>query len=106
MHLSGRILLQSSEMLERAAGEQFRETASRFLSAFQRALPHLTKQEIAWRVNFTIGAAAKAMFGGVPLKVLADVAQENLEERDLRRILRRLVAYTAAGMKAPASNKG
>jgi AcrR family transcriptional regulator len=102
MQLMGRVLLQSGEMLERAAGDQFLCVATRFLQAFQQALPHLSKQEIAWRLNFTIGAAAKALFGGIPMKILSEATHENLAERDLRRILRKLIAYTAAGMKAPA----
>jgi AcrR family transcriptional regulator len=102
MHLMGRILLQPSEMLEKIAGDQFRDVATRFLHAVQQALPHLSRQEIAWRVNFTIGAAAKALFGGIPMKVLSEVTHENLGERDLRRILRKLIAYTAAGMNARA----
>lgn len=103
MQLSGRILLQSGEVLQRAAGMQFREVATRFVQAFQRALPDLSKQEIAWRINFTIGAAANAMFAVIPMKILSEVTHENLGERDMRRILGNLITYTAAGMKAPAS---
>ena len=105
LQLMGRILLQSSEMLERAAGDQFRDLAGRFLKAFQRALPRLSKQEIAWKLNFTIGAAAKALYGGVPLKVLSEASNERLAEKDLNRILRRLISYTAAGMSAPVENE-
>ena len=64
MHLGGRLLQASEGMLERAAGGEFERVAVRFLTAFQKALPYLTKQEIAWRINFTIGAAARALFGG------------------------------------------
>jgi AcrR family transcriptional regulator len=102
MQLMGRILLQSSELLERAAGDQFLCVATRFLQAFQQALPHLSKQEIAWRLNFTIGAASKALFGGIPMKILSEATHESLAERDIKRILRKLIAYTAGGMKAPA----
>jgi len=102
MQLMGRILLQSGELLEKAAGDQFLCIATRFLQAFQQALPYLSKQEIAWRLNFTIGATAKALFGGIPMKILSEATHENLAERDIRRILRKLIAYTAAGMKAPA----
>ncbi len=104
MQLGGYILLQASETVERAAGSEFQRVASRFLAAFQRALPGVSKQEIAWRINFTIGAAAKAMFGGVPLQVLSSAARENLQERDVKRVLQRLIAYAAAGMKTPAAD--
>ena len=65
MQLAGRLLQASDGMLEKAAGSEFERVAVRFLAAFQKAVP-LTKQEIAWRMNFTIGAAARALFGGSP----------------------------------------
>lgn len=106
MQLGGRLLQASDGMLERAAGSEFERVAGRFLAALHKALPDLSKQEIAWRMNFTIGAAARALFGGVPVKILANASHENLQERDVRRVLQRLISFTAAGMKAsPAGNR-
>ena len=99
MQLAGRLLQASDGMLEKAAGSEFERVAVRFLAAFQKAVP-LTKQEIAWRMNFTIGAAARALFGGIPIRVLSSASHEDLQERDVQRVLQRLIAYTAAGMKA------
>jgi len=104
MQLGGRLLQPSDGMLERAAGGEFERVAVRFLAALQKALPYLTKQEIAWRINFTIGAAARALFGGIPVKVLSSASHENLQERDVLRVLERLITYTTAGMRAPAGN--
>jgi AcrR family transcriptional regulator len=101
MQLGGRLLQQSGGMLEKAAGSEFERVAVRFLEAFQKALPALARQEIAWRMNFTIGAAARALFGGIPLKVLSSASHEDLRARDVERVLQRLIAYTAAGMKVP-----
>ncbi|MCI0421987.1 MAG: TetR family transcriptional regulator, partial [Acidobacteria bacterium] len=61
MQLAGRLLQPSGGMLEKAAGSEFERVAIRFLAALHRALPDLPKQEIAWRINFTIGAAARAL---------------------------------------------
>ena len=91
-------------MLEKAAGSEFERVAVRFLAAFQKAVP-LTKQEIAWRMNFTIGAAARTLFGGVPIRILSSASHEDLQERDVQRVLQRLIAYTAAGMKAPLGSQ-
>ena len=104
MQLAGRLLQASDGMLEKAAGSEFERVAVRFLAAFQRAVP-LTKQEIAWRMNFTIGAAARALFGGIPIRVLSSASHEDLQERDVQRVLQRLIAYTAAGMKAPPGSQ-
>jgi AcrR family transcriptional regulator len=100
MQLGARLLQPSDGMLEKAAGSEFERVAVRFLGAFHRALPTLTRQEIAWRMNFTIGAAARALFGGFPVQVLSSASRESLHESDVQRVLQRLIAYTAAGMKA------
>jgi len=105
MQLGGRLLQPSDGMLEKAAGSEFERVAVRFLAALHKALPALAKQEIAWRINFTIGAAARALFGGIPVKVLSSASHENLQERDVQRVLQRLIAYTAAGMKAPSGSQ-
>ena len=105
MQLGGRLLQPSDGMLEKAAGSEFERVAVRFLAALHKALPALAKQEIAWRINFTIGAAARALLGGIPVKVLSSASHENLQERDVQRVLQRLIAYTAAGMKAPSGSQ-
>ena len=105
MQLAGRLLQGSEGMLDKAAGSEIERVAARFLAAFQKAVP-LTKQEIAWRMNFTIGAAARTLFGGVPIRILSSASHEDLQERDVQRVLQRLIAYTAAGMKAPLGSQG
>ena len=101
MQLGGRILLESGTQFERIVEDQFKEVARCFLEAFQRAMPQLAPNEIAWRMNFTIGAAAKAMFAGIPMKVLSNAFQQTDEEFEVKQIASRLIGYTAAGMKAP-----
>lgn len=101
MQLGGRILLESGASFERIVEEQFKEVARRFFEAFQKVMPQLAPNEIAWRMNFTIGAAAKAMFAGIPIKVLSNMFQQADEAFDVEQIASRLIMYTAAGMKAP-----
>ena len=103
MQLGGRILLESGASFERIVEDQFKEVAGRFFQAFQQALPQLTADEIAWRMNFTIGAAAKAMFAGMPMKVLSKAVQKVDEGIEVEQIVCRLIRFTAAGMKAPSS---
>jgi len=104
MQLGARLLQASDGTLERVAGSEFDRVAARFIAAFQRTLPNLPKREIAWRMNFTIGAAARALFGGIPVRVLSSASHENLQERDVERVLQRLICYTAAGMRATCGN--
>lgn len=106
MRLGGRILLESGVSIERIVEEQFKDVAHRFFEAFQQALPQLAPSEIAWRMNFTIGAAAKAMFAGIPLKVLSNAFQGADEEIEVKQIACRLIRFTAAGMKVSSSGAG
>ena len=101
MQLGGRILLESGSEIEGVVEKQFKEVAQSFLMAFHQAMPQLTTGEIALRMNFTIGAAAKAMFAGVSWKVLSRAFQQTGEEIEVKQFANQLVTYAAAGMKAP-----
>ncbi|MEW5976993.1 MAG: TetR family transcriptional regulator [Acidobacteriota bacterium] len=102
LQLAGRLLTEVGGLAETAAIRQFREVAQRFVGAFRRALPHLSIEEVAWRVNFTIGAAAKAVIGGVPLKLLLSQAPEGQmpQAPDVDWVLHELVSFAAAGLRA------
>ena len=104
MQLAGRLLQASDGTLEKVAAGEFEQVAARFIAALQRALPNLPKREIAWRMNFTIGAAARALFGGIPARVLSSASHESLQERDVEQVLQRLICYTAAGMRATSGS--
>ena len=100
LRLAGRLLLEASGVAAAAATRQFGVVASRFGFAFERALPHLTRDEVVWRVHFTIGAAAKAILGGMPSTVLSQATGAAPLPVDAQSLMRHLVAYTAAGMRA------
>jgi AcrR family transcriptional regulator len=76
-------------------------TLERFVRAFQRALPHLQEQELLWRLHFTVGALAHSLAGGERLRELSGGA---CDPADARGMLGRLVAYVAAGLRAPAGD--
>ncbi len=71
----------------------------RYKEAFLRALPHLSRQELTWRLHFVMGALSYTLAGTDALKLFAQVAQTDLENDEL--LLRRLAPFLVAGLKAP-----
>ena len=78
--------------------EQMGEVARRFIIALRRALPELPAVELAWRMHFAIGAMAHTMAAGQLLGLLSGGA---CDLRDPEAVLRRLVQFASAGLRAP-----
>ena len=100
MKLVGRFLGEPELFFEHIVAKQFGELRDRFVAAVARALPSLPPDEAMWRMIFSIGAMAQtlrvsesmpAISGG---KLPAGTAEEHV---------RRLVAFLAAGMRAPVT---
>jgi hypothetical protein len=71
---------------------------ARYKEAFLRALPHLSKQELTWRLHFVMGALSYTLAGTDALRMLSQVASTDNEEL----MLQRLAPFLVAGLKAPA----
>jgi hypothetical protein len=54
--LFGRCLSEPSPQVEALLKKQFEPVADRMHAALRRALPHLSRSEIFWRMKFTYGA--------------------------------------------------
>ena len=81
--------------------EQFTEMKRRFLPAMAKALPHLSRAELFWRMHFVIGAMARSITGSRGLERLSDGVVTDADDWD--GVRRRLVAFAAAGLRAPAT---
>lgn len=76
---------------------EFKIIMSRFSAAFLRALPGLTHDELSWKLKFVFGALHHTILTlsqGEPTPVRL---RKKLNEKEL---VQRLVAFTAAGMRA------
>ena len=91
----GRLYAEGSlpEIIQR----HFLPTGQRFAAALRRTLPDLPEDEFGWRMHFTLGAMAHALLGR---RVFESAADEGLEKR-----LTCLVAFVAAGFRAPAASR-
>jgi AcrR family transcriptional regulator len=99
MRLFGRTLAEPSEYLQKLLNEQFGGIMIRFTRAFGRALPHLPRAVLFWRIQFVIGAMGQIMCDPQNLKV---VSKGMCDPQDTATVLKEMVAFLSAGMSAPA----
>lgn len=109
--LGGNVFLRLFGMLYGESGDEVRgfftekmgPVAARFVSAFSRALPHLSRKELFWRMAFCVGVMAHVLRGGVEIKLisggLCDPSRLDLAAP-------RVVEFLAAGLRAPAQSDG
>jgi len=103
LRLFGRTISEPSEQLQAILNEQFGTTVKRFLGALARALPELSAAELFWRFEFAVGAMGYLMADPQNLKA---VSGGRCDPNDTETSVRELVAFLAAGFRAPAAAKG
>jgi AcrR family transcriptional regulator len=89
----GRSYTEPAEMVQALSREHYEELGQRFMEAFARALPEVPQAEVYWRFKLVVG---------VLTYVLADPTGGYAEDlSDVDETVRRLVAFLAAGLRAP-----
>ena len=99
LRLVGRAYADPAPFIRHFLSAQYAEMIGRYKEAFLRALPHLSRQELTWRLHFVMGALSYTLAGTDALKLFAQVAQTDRENDEL--LLRRLAPFLVAGLKAP-----
>lgn len=93
--LLGRCLAETRPELEAFLMRRFAPVAARFEAAFMRSIPHLTAEDVHWRLKFTFGALHHWLL--TRGKFIPAAAEETpLEEQ-----VRKLITFTAAGFRTP-----
>jgi AcrR family transcriptional regulator len=95
--LIGRILTVEKSLVPRFK-QHMSEILRRFPQALHRAAPELPRQELFWRLQFMGGAMALTLLRGKDLEALTDGL---CDTADTESTIRRLVAFAAAGFRAP-----
>jgi AcrR family transcriptional regulator len=92
--LFGRCLSEPSPEVEALLKRQFEPLAERMQAALKRALPHLSRSEIFWRMKFTYGALHHWLL--TKDKFRPDWVQDvNVETQT-----QKLISFAAAGFRA------
>ncbi len=100
LRLLGRAYADPAPFIRHFLSEQYAEMIGLYKEAFLKALPHLSRQELTWRLHFVMGALSYTLAGTDALKLFAQVTA--VEKYDDELLLQRLAPFLVAGLKAPA----
>ncbi len=101
MKLLGRSYTEPSEGLHEHLRRLYSTVVERFKPAFARALPHLPRDELYWRMHFMVGTLAYCMAGSDAMRLIASC--EVCDPLDIYGLTQRLVSFLAAAFSAPVS---
>lgn len=99
VRLMGRTYTEHASFLHEHMRHANEALVSRFKPAFRMVLPELPKAELYWRLHFLVGVMSYVMAGNDMMQLLASSRNAELEEP--REIIRRVVPFLAAGLRAP-----
>ena len=100
LRLVGRAYADPAPFIRHFLSEQYAEMIGRYKEAFHKALPHLSRQELTWRLHFVMGALSYTLLGADLLKLFDQVTPGTRDNDEL--LLQRLAPFLVAGLKAPA----
>ena len=100
LRLVGRAYADPAPFIRHFLSGQYAEMIGLYKEAFLKALPHLSRQELTWRLHFVMGALSYTLAGTDALKLFAQVSAA--EQYDDELLLQRLAPFLVAGLKAPA----
>ncbi|ACC70881.1 TetR/AcrR family transcriptional regulator [Paraburkholderia phymatum] len=103
LRLLGRAYTDPSPFIRDFLGAHYASVAERFFDAFQRALPHLPREELGWRLHFAIGALSGALSGmlaGADIDSLITGFSQGKSMNDLQ-LIARLASLIVSALKAP-----
>jgi len=92
--LFGRCLAEPSPEVEALLKRQFEPLAERMHAALKRALPHLSRSEIFWRMKFTYGALHHWLLTKDKFR------PDWVKEVSLEAQTQKLISFAAAGFRA------
>ncbi|UJJ31243.1 TetR/AcrR family transcriptional regulator [Halopseudomonas maritima] len=104
MRLLGLAFSQSQGHLRKYLSEVYGKVFQRYMGLVVGAVPGIPPQELFWRVHFMLGSAAFTMSS---MKALRAIAEAELgEPRPVDSVLRLMVPFLAAGMRADSAVAG
>jgi AcrR family transcriptional regulator len=99
LRLLGRAYADPAPFIRQFLSQQYAPMIARFKDAFARALPHLPRKELSWRLHFIMGALSYTLAGTDALKIIAELNPVETDNDEM--LLRRLAPFLLAGLTAP-----
>jgi AcrR family transcriptional regulator len=103
LRLLGRAYTDPSSFVREFLAAHYASVSDRIFEAFARALPHLPQEELAWRLNFSIGALSGVLAGSDTTKLLAQFSHGQ-PMSDLQ-LISRLASLMVPALKAPVPDE-
>ena len=100
VRLLSRTLVENHRQLREVISQQYSVFIQRYSVAFQKALPELGAEELAWRMHFAFSVMFNAFAGNDVLKIF--VRSQIVSARDPDMIVKHLVPFVVAGLTSPA----
>ena len=97
LKIAGQIVSHPDEETHTIFVSHFEDVFSRFKDVFVIPLPHLSEEELMWRIHFLMGSMIHTWTNHAELKRLSGGVCELREQEE---IVNRLIAFCAAGLKA------
>lgn len=102
LRLLGRAYADPAPFIREFLSSQYAEMIARFRHAFAKALPHVPREELSWRLHFVMGALSYTLAGTDALKMIAQFQPGQGDNDEL--VLRRLAPFLAAGLRSPVAS--
>ncbi|SIT36521.1 TetR family transcriptional regulator [Paraburkholderia piptadeniae] len=99
LRLLGRAYTDPSSFIRDFLSAHYASVSERFFEAFQRALPHLPREELGWRLHFAIGALSGVLAGADTNNLITEFSQGK-SMSDLQ-LIARLASLIVSALKAP-----
>ncbi|QLG87872.1 TetR/AcrR family transcriptional regulator [Chitinibacter bivalviorum] len=101
VRLLARSYVEPNSILKEKIPQRYGELTRRYQAALERALPHLSAAEVAWRFHFMTSAMFNAFAGNHVLRLF--MAQPMVNSRDPQLVADMLLPFIAAGLASPAA---
>jgi AcrR family transcriptional regulator len=99
LRLLGRAYADPAPFIRQFLSEQYAVMIARFKAAFGKALPHLPRKELSWRLHFIMGALSYTLAGTDTLRIISELNPRDPTNDEV--LLRRLAPFLLAGLNAP-----
>lgn len=97
MRVLARAFAEHDDTLRKFLSENYGHVMRQFTAEFARLLPHLSKEELYWRVDLVTGALTHAMSGFGMIQRKSDVAEHTHREQTATHLIR----FATAGLSHP-----
>jgi len=99
IRLLGRSYSEPAKAIRVLIGQLYAPAMERYKAALERALPHMPREELVWRMHFMFGTLAYTLAATDTVQLIAGCKPE--DRYDAQLLEERLAAFLIAGLNAP-----